>query len=81
MILLHNMHVYLLLIMSIPIMCHDISKKKFFNMVKKNGIFKEIVHYSCSKKIVDKGSFIFNQQKVVYKHHQNFSLLQLKNQI
>ena len=37
-------------------MRHDIDKKKFFSIFKKNRIIKEIVDYCCSEKIVNKGS-------------------------
>ena len=41
--ILFYLHVYLILLMLVPIMPHDINKKKSFNIFKKNKIIKEIV--------------------------------------
>ena len=56
-------------------MCHDVSKKFFFNIFKKKRIIKEIVDYwflqwkNCKQR-----SFILHLQQGVDKHNQNFSL-------
>ena len=50
------------LIASLPIVRHDINRKSFFIIFKKNRIIKEIADYYCSKKIVNKGSFKLGNQ-------------------
>ena len=45
-------------------MCHDINKKSFCNIFKKNRIIEDIVDYCCSEKIVNKGSFILRRIKL-----------------
>ena len=60
--------------MSVSIMPHNISKKKFFSIFKKNMVMKEIVDYYYCEKIVSKASFILREQPAMYQHHQNFSL-------
>ena len=55
-------------------MGHNINEKNFFNNLLKKRIMNELVDYRCSEKNVKKGSFIFHQHQVVYKHHQNFGL-------
>ena len=44
--------------MSVPIMAHDINKRKFFNLFKINRIIKEIVNIVTAKKTVNKTSVI-----------------------
>ena len=56
-------------------------RPKIINTFKKNSIIKEIVDYCCNEAIVNKGSLILSRQQVVYKHHQNFSLTLLINQM
>ena len=63
------------------LMCHGISNNFFFNFLKKNRTIEMIVNYCCCEKIINKGSFILTQQHAVSKHHQDFSLKQLRNQM
>lgn len=58
-------------------MRHDIKKKKFFNISKKNRVITDC-RLLLQQKIVNKGSCI-RRQEVVYKHHENFSLTDLGN--
>ena len=58
-----------------------INKEKIFNICKKKRIIKEIANYCCSEKIINKDSFILRRLQMVYKHHQIFSLTELRNQM
>ena len=67
-------YVYLIIITSVPIMCHDMSKKFFFNNFIKKKIMKEIVDNCSSKKHINIALFVLHSQQIVCKHHQNISL-------
>ena len=55
-------------------MGHDINKRSFFNLFKKNRIIKRLSTIVAAKKNCKQRLIHSPSQQVPYKHHQNFSL-------